>query len=373
MAGIVDADTHIMEPEGMWDFIDPEMYHRRPVMMKIPNDTLYKKSNALWLIDGNIFPKPAGRGGFALHTPSAADREVARVDIDMGSRELTDPAARIRDMDLRGVDVQVIFPTLFIIYLTDDPELEIALCRAYNRWLAQAWAEGKERLRWTAVLPLKSIDKSLEEMHFAKENGATGVFFRGVERDLSLAHPHFFPIYEEASKLDLPITIHTGAGSPSITNAFDISLSGTFSHVRLLPLMAFRDLVVNKIPERFPDLRFGFIEAGASWVPYLLHQMKRQFRGTIGSAGSEPTAGWGPKLFEDYRLYVACEADENLPYLVDVMGEDHIMIGSDYGHQDPSEEQQMVATLRAREDIPNRVTEKILSDNPQSFYHLTAA
>ena len=64
---------------------------------------------------------------------------------------------------------------------------------------------------------------------------------------------------------------------------------------------------------------------------------------------------------------------ENLPYLVDVMGEDHIMIGSDYGHQDPSEEQQMVATLRAREDIPNRVTEKILSDNPQSFYHLTAA
>ena len=200
MAGIVDADTHIMEPEGMWDFIDPEMYHRRPVMMKIPNDTLYKKSNALWLIDGNIFPKPAGRGGFALHTPSAADREVARVDIDMGSRELTDPAARIRDMDLRGVDVQVIFPTLFIIYLTDDPDLEIALCRAYNRWLAQAWAEGKERLRWTAVLPLKSIDKSLEEMHFAKENGATGVFFRGVERDLSLAHPHFFPIYEEAKQ-----------------------------------------------------------------------------------------------------------------------------------------------------------------------------
>ena len=214
MAGIVDADTHIMEPEGMWDFIDPEMYHRRPVMMKIPNDTLYKKSNALWLIDGNIFPQAGGARRFRPPHPLRRGREVARVDIDMGSRELTDPAARIRDMDLRGVDVQVIFPTLFIIYLTDDPELEIALCRAYNRWLAQAWAEGKERLRWTAVLPLKSIDKSLEEMHFAKENGATGVFFRGVERDLSLAHPHFFPIYEEASKLDLPITIHTGAGSP---------------------------------------------------------------------------------------------------------------------------------------------------------------
>jgi predicted TIM-barrel fold metal-dependent hydrolase len=370
MPGIIDADTHIIEPAGIWELMDKEMYHRRPVLVSVPGDTLYKGSNAFWLIDGNIFPKPAGRGGFALHTPAAAEREVARRDIEIGSREITDPAARLRDMDRRSVEVQVVYPTLFIIYLTDDVDLEVALCRAYNRWMSHVWDASHNRLRWPVVLPLHSIDESIKEMRKAKKHGAVGVFLRGLEGDRSVADPYFFPIYEEASSLGLPLCIHTGAGSPRITNAFDIGVSGTFSHVRLLPLMAFRDIVANKIPERFPELRFGFIEAGASWVPYLLHQLKRLFRGSVGAPGREPETEWGPELFEKYRFYVACEADENLPYLTSVIGEEHIIVGSDYGHQDPSEEREMVARMRSREDVPNRVIEKILCENPRSFYGL---
>jgi hypothetical protein len=112
MKKVVDADTHISESEPMWELFDREMHKRRPVLVSVPDDTLYGERNAFWLIDGNIFPKPAGRGGFNLITPSAAKRQQVRTDIAVGCRDLTDPETRLRDMDRLGFDVQVIYPTL---------------------------------------------------------------------------------------------------------------------------------------------------------------------------------------------------------------------------------------------------------------------
>ena len=66
MQGVVDADTHIAEPEAMWKLIDDRMAPRRPVLVGLPDDTWFGDRNALWLIDGNIFPKPAGKGGYAV-------------------------------------------------------------------------------------------------------------------------------------------------------------------------------------------------------------------------------------------------------------------------------------------------------------------
>ncbi len=79
MAGVVDADTHIAESEAMWGYIDKETYPRRPILAKIPEDTWYKERNAFWLIDGEIFPKPAGKGSFSLTTPSAQKKDRHRL------------------------------------------------------------------------------------------------------------------------------------------------------------------------------------------------------------------------------------------------------------------------------------------------------
>lgn len=360
MPRIIDADTHIAESTPMWELMDPDLYARRPVLTSVPEDTLYGPRNAFWLVDGNIFPKPVGKGGFRLVTPSQTALESARTDIQIACRELTDPAARMRDMDRLGVDVQVVYPTLFLVYLTDDPELEIGLCHAYNRFLAEAWARCNGRLFWTAVLPLRSIDASVRELRWAKEHGAVGVFFRGIERDRTLEQPYFFPIYEEASALNMPICVHTGAGCPAFTDIFHIEHNSSFPHLRMLPLIAFRDIVANNIPRQFPGLRFGFIEAGTSWVPYVLHAIKRLFR--------DDGSRWGPRMFAENRLFIACEANEDIPYLLQYVGEDQLIIGSDYGHNDPSEEPQLVATMRSREDLPSRVVDKILSDNAERLY-----
>lgn len=101
MSGIIDADTHIAESEGMWNLFDKDMYQRRPVRVTAPDDTLYRGLNAFWLIDGKIFPKPGGKGGFRIITPTASKREAARSDISIGCREITDVEGRLADMEGR--------------------------------------------------------------------------------------------------------------------------------------------------------------------------------------------------------------------------------------------------------------------------------
>jgi predicted TIM-barrel fold metal-dependent hydrolase len=63
----------------------------------------------------------------------------------------------------------------------------------------------------------------------------------------------------------------------------------------------------------------------------------------------------------------------DIPYLMQYVGEDQLIIGSDYGHNDPSEEAQLVATMHARGDLSTRALDKIFGDNPARLYGLGAA
>jgi len=361
MQGIIDADTHISEGEAMWAMMEKPMQPRRPIMLSVPEDTWYGNRNAFWLIDGEIYPKPAGKGSFALVTPSAQKVQAGRKDSTPATREMTDIKGRLADMDKLHTAKQVVYPTLFLVYNTKDRDLEIALCRAYNRFLAQACAQASERMKWVAVLPFQSMSEAVDEIRFAKQNGAVGIFFRGIEGDYTLDNPYLFPVYEEAQKQNLSICVHTGCGVRAILEMFELSRNHTFGHTRVMPLLAFRDLIANKIPEQFPELRFGFIEAAAGWVPFLIHIVRRLQKDKFRFGSSA-------ELFREYRLYVACEADEDIPYLAKYTGDDHLLIGSDYPHSDPSREDQFVNAINVREDMSPQLKRRILYDNPQAFY-----
>ena len=366
---VVDADTHIAEPAQMWEHLDPEWYARRPIDVQIPDDTWYGKSDHMWLIDGNVFPRAAGKAGNRLVTPTTQSGVAGRPDVK--ARELTDLPYRFKEMAEMKVDTQVVYPTLFLAFLTHDPHMEVALAKAYNRFLADVWAKSEGRIRWVLVPPLRNIDATISEMRFSKENGACGVFFRGIEKDMTLDDPYFFPVYEEAASLDLSIAVHQGQGAPALNALVDVTRSHTFTHGRFPPVSAFRNIVANKIPEQFPGLRFGFIESGASWVPWVLHQLKGTMRGIDDDF-------LGPKLFDEYRLWVSYELEEDLPYLLGKIGDDHMVVGTDYGHHapgsidrldsDPSAQIHMVDNLRSRDEHSARVIEKILVDNPGALY-----
>ena len=95
----------------------------------------------------------------------------------------------------------------------------------------------------------------------------------------------------------------------------------------------------------------------------MMHILRRLFK-------DRPKYRNSTELFRDYNLFIACEADEDLPYLATCIGEDNIVIGSDYGHNDPSAEEKLAETVSGREDMSQSLVEKILVGNPRRLYGL---
>mgnify|MGYP001367106843 CR=1 FL=1 len=126
------------------------------------------------------------------------------------SRELQNVSARIHHMDQLNIDIQVLYPSLFLRPYTSNAEIEYALCKSYNRWLASINAQAPERLRWVVCPPLLSMDRVREELAFGKEHGACGIFVRAFETNRLLTDHKLFPLYALAEEFDLAIQFDPG-------------------------------------------------------------------------------------------------------------------------------------------------------------------
>jgi predicted TIM-barrel fold metal-dependent hydrolase len=339
----IDADAHVLETEKTWEFMDGAERKYRP---QVVGPTDGSSNDEYWLVDGTLRLKSRNVG---KNTP-------------MASRELRDPQVRLRHMDELGIDIQVIFPTIFIIPLTPRPEIELALCRSYNRWMADIWQQAKERLRWVAVLPLFSMDKVFAEAKFAKENGACGIFLRGSECERLLSDDYFFPLYDAASHLDLPICIHSATGSTALFDYYKYETIG-FAKFKLVIVGAFHNLVMDKIPERFPKLKIAFLEVSAQWLPYVLTDLAKRYRLQGRELNSK-------NLLHDSRFYVGCETSDDLPYIIQAAGDDNLVVGTDYGHADSATELAALDGVCTDKRLSPATASKIVGANAQALYSL---
>ena len=207
---VIDADAHVVESARTWEYMDPSERQYRPVPLEAPEEAGVKLQ--FWLIDGKV-------RGFRFPALSAAELEKRmqlagrRFADAQEARELADVDLRLEHMDRTGVDVQVLHNTMFIESATDRAAVEVALCKGYNRWLADIWRKGKGRLRWSCMAPTLSIPDALDQIRFGKENGACAVLMRPVEGNRLMIDPYFYPIYDEASRLDLAIAVHISNGN----------------------------------------------------------------------------------------------------------------------------------------------------------------
>lgn len=354
---VIDADTHVDECEQTWTYMAPSEARFRPVTL-VPTQEMvagiappgYTRH---WLIDG--------------HLSIRRIRDDKRTGTTVEARELHDVPARLRHMDELRVDVHVIYPTLFLTYLTGDPAVQTALCKSYNRWLADRSSLSGGRLRWAAVLPMLDINAAVDELHWARDKGACGVFKLATEVGRKVTDRYFFPVYEEASALNFPICIHTGSGDPSLDRGFLDGLGGANM------LDAFFRVVFSGLPAQFPGLRFGFIEAGASWIPYVLDRLQARRERMAWAYSRFNYSQEKEDLFRQNRLYVTCQTIEDVPYLLKFGTEDNLLIGTDYSHADQSAEIESLNILRRwGEDgtISRDAVSKILEDNPKEFYGL---
>ena len=119
---VIDADTHIDETEDTWEYMAGEEASIKP---------FYAQSDQR--------NSAAGTGGHYWMIDGKRQRRRVRSDEATGTtreaRELLDADVRLRQMDELGVDVHVIYPTVFLTEFTDTPEVELAVRRSYNRWL----------------------------------------------------------------------------------------------------------------------------------------------------------------------------------------------------------------------------------------------
>ncbi len=354
---------------------------------------------------------------------------------------------RMIHMDREGIEHQVIYGSIPLAFNSIiDQDLAVVLCRAYNDYIEEDTRSHADRLHPVAVLPLQDPEEAVKEMRRCIEGlGMVGICiapsqpvphpaapesFPEIRVPKPLSHPDFHPIFAEADRLDVAIGIHGAPGMQLAGGSSDQLDTFTLVHAfanRSMQQMAMAKLIFDGVMEEFPRLRFGFLEAGAGWLPDFIqnlheHWQKRivdldpsiepSVRGFLREFARERTSGGDlgllrkarqlmsvltpgaeekasaeeleafryehPKLCRDPREYVergqvfvTIEADDPAPvYLPAAMGEAGRRIcgmAVDYGHWDATLVD-CVGRIANNPEIDADYAVRLLSTNTLEFY-----
>jgi len=355
---IIDADVHVLETEKTFSYLSKSEEKYRPGVVQMlagtaTNIPLGSHAKNLWLIDGQMYGK----------------HDLERIEshgmgeIAPGTLDMRDPAARLKAMDAQGVDVGVIYPSLFLATNIADSEAELALARSYNRWLVDVCAANPARLKFAAVIAPRRVAESIAEMKWARDNGACGVLMRGFEGDQTFDNPDYHPILAAAADLDFPVCVHIGHGSRTF-RAIRIGSDGRPNPLatRFPAMIAFSCIMRGELHKKFPKLRFGIVEAGSSWLPSVAVMSLAARR-----AADRPAVV--RQALKERNVYITCEDHEDFTSILPYAGDDNLVIGSDFGHPgDVAESIHVQRDFKARTDVPEHVKTRILSDNARVLY-----
>ncbi len=359
---VVDVDTHVVEPHSVWDFLAADDKQFLPSILTkasgaaIKAHFASKKTKDFWVIDNQLYGK---------HDADFI-AQFSNGEFTAGAITLDDVPARLQSMDAQKVDTQVIFSSLFLNIRIHRPQAELALTRAYNRWIAARCGESEGRLRWIYVPSLKNPAQTALDMKAARDQGAVGVLFRGVEGDKYLDHPDYEPVYQQALALDMPICVHIGHGSPALEAIEGREDAGFNRFISDCPnYLAYSVLLNSPIAKKFPELRFGFFESGCTWLAAAT-QTALHVRLTPADLRDLVQ-----ETLEKHNFFITCEMHEDLPHIMGYTGEDRLMAGSDFGHPgDIADTVYYREQLAQRGDVSEAVQQKLLSTNAHGLFSL---
>jgi predicted TIM-barrel fold metal-dependent hydrolase len=220
---------------------------------------------------------------------------------------------RLDHMDREGIDHQVVYGSIPLAFQSlIDSDLAVALCRSYNDYIVEDCAAWADRLHPAGVIPLQDPGEALREMKRCVEVlGMPAVSiapnvpqphpeapdrFPAIRVPKPLSHPDFFALFAEAERLNVAIGVHGAPGVQLAGGCSDQLDSFTLVHAfanRCMQQMAIARLVFDGVMERFPRLRFGFLEAGAGWFPDFIHNLHEHWQKRIAQfdPSIEPSLG----------------------------------------------------------------------------------
>ena len=406
---VIDGDSHVLEPPDLWDeYLEQEF---RPRAIRITRSITGRDGATR-----GIKPMNAPTGAQApsedlrnlpemaleLKARMAADEHLI-IDrqiimsgglsglggVDVPRSELPymtylegaplasfDTAERIKLFDEKGIAGGVVFPTIGILWDTEDPRLADAYCRAYNRWCEDF--RGAESGR---IFPMAHVAMHDPEMAHAELKRCLKAGFRGMfvapepVNGRSPAHPDFDPLWHELEDARIPACLHVIVRfnrileNPTRHHNLLVEPSRTFAFAmgatyQVIPAMA--SLVLSGHFDRFPNLKLLCVEAGAGWAPYIAHRLDEKYEmfGYTEKTKLEPSEYMKRNVY-----YVVEPREKNIDSMMDIIGERQFLWGSDYPHVDSSADalDQIFESTSTLSDARRRM---ILGENAKALYGL---
>jgi predicted TIM-barrel fold metal-dependent hydrolase len=265
---MVSADGHVQEPRTFLSDRIPEEYHHR-----LPGIVLDK--------DGQQHQKTEGFRPAKLNW----------VEPFTGHEKLRNesgrtPDDRISDLALDGCDAEILFPNKGLtIWATPDAHFSHLMCQAYNDWAWEEFAEYNDRLMPMACVAPAVLDDTLAEIERCAKRGFKGlalpckpVFGPPNVDDPNYNLREFEPLWDCIEDVDLPITFHVSTGRDPRTSRSQGGAVINYTIHSLSPTMEpLVNICASGVAERHPKLRFGAIEAGIGWVPWMLEAMDEAY------------------------------------------------------------------------------------------------
>jgi predicted TIM-barrel fold metal-dependent hydrolase len=250
-----------------------------------------------------------------------------------------DPAERIKDMDYEGVDVNLTLPSgWFGTWTTgDDVGLEMAMYRAYHRWMEDYCGAFPGRLGGVVLASARDIEGSVAEIRrWGRSRWAWGVL-PYAPYGAPLDHPDLEPVWAAAQECDLAVTLHTFTVMPpyapgGLDTWDNLFLQRSAAH----PWCGMRNmaaLIGAGVMDRYPRLRIATLEAGHGWLPFWMTRIDEHAE-TIRAAIA-PLKGKPSEYVTGGRYFQSIEIPEGAKLtnaVADLVGEGVLMYASDYPH-----------------------------------------
>ncbi len=351
---VFDADNHMYETrEALTQFL-PDRYAGIIDYVDVRGRTkIAVKGRISEYIPNPTFERVAAPGAqeeyFKVGNPDGKTRrEIMGKAID-ALPAFREPGPRLELMDELGLDRALMWPTLASLVeerLADDPDATHAVVHALNQWMYEHWTfDYEHRIFPAPVITLPIVDKALEELEWVIERGAKIILVRpapvpGFRGRRSFALPEFDPVWERVQEADVVVGMHASdSGYQRYLNEWEgvrddeftpFAGGGAFAAITGAGHRAIIDTMASAIGHgmctRFPRLKIAPIENGSGWVRGLIHDMEEAY-------------AFNPHLFEEdpvkvfkRNIFVHPFHEEDPKGLVQLLGADNVLFGSDYPH-----------------------------------------
>lgn len=334
---IHDADSHLMElPDCLEDFIDPAFLGAYRELPKV------KKARAQAYVE-----QARNRHADEGFREAADSNIMLRKNYDaLGSFLKAD---RPRALDQLGFASQLVFTTWclnnFGLEKPADAPLGYATATAHNRMMADFCAVDR-RLLGTAYVPLFDIERAIATAREAIAMGAKALLIPSRPTGRSASHVGYDPIWAMAQEAGLPILFHVGDEKKLDEQYFDNGLprvkdfhggEENFTSVSYMPIphsveLTLAAMIIDGVMDRFPKLKFGVIELGASWVPGWMRNLDGAAMAFAKNEERLQKLSMKPSEFVQRQVRVTPYPHEDVGWLIANAGEEVFLFSSDYPH-----------------------------------------